>query len=192
MCHLALRRLTWVPELPSYSAAVPDLQVGGPALVSTTSCFIPREQFARREAFPLRENVSYFRNTTLEVAVGPSREFIKAVAPMGRHVSSPRAVTALIDTGAQSTVLKPELVAQLALRPVGVAPISTPSTGSAPLLCNRYHINVYFSEDFVIENVFAVEAPMGGVRYECLIGRDVLRMAVLLYDGRAKPFTLTF
>jgi predicted aspartyl protease len=128
----------------------------------------------------------------LEIAIGPSREFVKAMAPLGRPVASPRPVTAVIDTGAQSTVLKPELVAKLDLRPVGVAPISTPSTSSIPLACDRYHINLYFADDFVVENIFAVEAPMGGVRYDCLIGRDVLRLAILIYDGRANKFTLTF
>jgi predicted aspartyl protease len=128
----------------------------------------------------------------LEVAVGPSREFIKAVTPLGRQIALPRPVTAIIDTGAQSTVLKPELVARLELRPVGAIPISTPSTGSTPLVCDRYHVNLYFAKDFVVENVFAVEAPMGGVHYDCLIGRDVLRSAVLVYDGRANKFTLTF
>jgi len=98
---------------------------------------------------------------------------------------------ALIDTGAHTTVLNPELVKYLNVGPVGTAPICTPST-TTPLLCNRYHINVYFSPDFVVENVFAIEAPMGGVPYQCLIGRDILRLARLLYDGRQNEFTLTF
>jgi len=86
------------------------------------------------------------------------------VAHLGKPVALPRPVTAVIDTGAQSTVLKPE----------------------------HYHVNLYFADDFVVENIFAVEAPMGGVRYDCLIGRDVLRLAVLVYDGRSNKFTLTF
>lgn len=128
---------------------------------------------------------------SIQVAVGPSRELLVAFAPLGVRHSAPQAVTALIDTGAHTTVVNPEVVSRLGLRPVGVAPISTPST-TASLLCDRYHINVYFSDDFVVENVFAIEAPMGGVPYQCLIGRDILRLATLLYRGPLNQFDLTF
>lgn len=114
-----------------------------------------------------------------------------AFRPMGVQLSSPTPVTALIDTGAHTTVLSPELVARLRIQPVGTAPISTPSTTSA-LMCDRYHVNVYFADDFVVENIFAIEAPMGGVPYQCLIGRDILKLATLLYDGPRNQFTLTF
>ena len=97
----------------------------------------------------------------------------------------------MIDTGAYSTVLNPDVISRLAIRPVGVAAIVTPSTTTA-VTCNRYHINVYFSEDFVVENVFAIEAPMGGVPYQCLIGRDILRLATFTYAGRRNEFTIAF
>jgi len=58
-------------------------------------------------------------------------------------------------------------------------------------MCDRYHINVYLSEDVVIENVFVIEAPMGGVPYQCLIGRDILRLSTLLYEGPSNRYTLS-
>jgi len=127
----------------------------------------------------------------LQISVGPSRELINAFTPLGAHVASPHLVSALIDTGAHSTVLNPDVISRLGIKPVGVAAIVTPST-TAALTCNRYHINVYFSEDFVVENVFAIEAPMGGVPYQCLIGRDILRLATLTYAGPRNEFTLEF
>jgi predicted aspartyl protease len=127
----------------------------------------------------------------LQISVGPSRELINALTPLGLRFASPQLVTALIDTGAHSTVLNPDVVSRLGIKPVGVAAIVTPST-TAALICNRYHINVYFSEDFVIENVFAIEAPMGGVPYQCLIGRDILRFGTLTYAGSRNQFTLEF
>ncbi|MEA2336625.1 MAG: hypothetical protein QOE82_632 [Thermoanaerobaculia bacterium] len=33
---------------------------------------------------------------------------------------------------------------------------------------------------------------MGGLPYQCLIGRDILRHASFLYTGEANQFTLTF
>jgi hypothetical protein len=127
----------------------------------------------------------------LQIAVGPSRELIAALSPLGARIASPQEVTALIDTGAHTTVLNPDTIARLDLRPVGSAPIHTPST-TAALMCRRFHINVYFAADHVIENVFAIEAPMGGVPYQCLIGRDILRFATLTYDGPASAFALSF
>lgn len=128
---------------------------------------------------------------SVQIAVGPSRELIVAFAPLGVELSSPHPVAALVDTGAHTTVLSPDLVRRLRLQPVGTAPICTPSTTSA-LMCDRYHVNVYFAEDFVVENIFAIEAPMGGVPYQCLVGRDILRLATLLYNGPRNQFTLTF
>ena len=127
----------------------------------------------------------------LQIAVGPSRELIAAFTPLGKHLSVPQPVTALIDTGAHTTVLSPEIVGRLRISPVGAAPIYTPST-TEPLLCNRYHINVYFPDEFVVENVFTIEAPMGGVPYQCLIGRDILKLGEFTFSGRANKFVLTF
>lgn len=128
---------------------------------------------------------------SIQLAVGPSRELISAFAPTGLQLSSPHSVTALIDTGAHTTVLSPDLVRRLRIQPVGTAPISTPSTTSS-LMCDRYHVNVYFEEEFVVENIFAIEAPMGGVPYQCLIGRDILRLATLHYNGPENRFALSF
>jgi len=86
-----------------------------------------------------------------------------ALSGLSQPIATPYTVEALIDTGAHTTVINPETVRRLAIRPVGVVHINTPST-TDPLLCNRFHINVYFSESFAIENVFAIEAPMGGYR----------------------------
>ncbi len=128
---------------------------------------------------------------SIPIAVGPSRELIAAFAPLGVELSSPHPAIAIVDTGAHTTVLGPELVAKLRIQPVGKAPIVTPSTTSA-LMCHRYHVNIYFGGDFIVENVFAIEAPMGGVPYHCLIGRDILRFATLIYEGRENKFELMF
>ena len=111
--------------------------------------------------------------------------------PLAIHLEQPHSVTAIIDTGAQTSVLNPAVVKQLQLKPVGKTSIVTPST-TIPVECSRYHINVYFPEDYVVENIFAVEAPMGGQPYQCLIGRDVLRLGKLRYDGTSNEFTLEF
>ena len=115
---------------------------------------------------------------------------IDSFTPLGVALAQPAAVTALIDTGAHTSVVNPEVVAHLALKSVGVTSINTPSTVTA-LLCRRFHINIYFPDGFVFENLFIIEAPMGGVPYQVLIGRDVLSRATLPYEGKTNRFTVT-
>ena len=125
----------------------------------------------------------------LQVFIGPSREIIST---FGAGTVAPAVpVSALIDTGAQSTVLNPETVTHLGLRSVGAVSIHTPTT-SEPVMCRQFHINVYFSHEFAVENVLAIEAPFSGRPFQCLIGRDILNRATLLYDGRANHFSLDF
>ncbi len=106
-------------------------------------------------------------------------------------MSSPYTVLACIDTGAQTTVMSPEVVNHLGVQPVGAVPINAPGAGE-PLTCRRFHVNLYFPEDYVVENLFVIEASMTGLPYQCLLGRDVLRLGMFLYVGKANQFTLTF
>jgi predicted aspartyl protease len=103
----------------------------------------------------------------------------------------PISVTALIDTGAQCTVVHPDVLKQLALKPVGLIPIMTP-TASDVASCRQFHVNVHFSPELVVENILAAEAPLIGHAFQCLIGRDVLRNATLVYAGQQNQYTLSF
>ena len=97
----------------------------------------------------------------------------------------------MVDTGAQMTVISPDVVRDLGLKPVGVIPMITPTTAE-PVQCRQFHLNVYLPQEITIENVLAAEAPLIGHAFQCLIGRDVLAKGVLLYAGRQNEFTLTF
>ncbi|MGZ5492916.1 MAG: retropepsin-like aspartic protease [Thermoanaerobaculia bacterium] len=127
----------------------------------------------------------------LQVSIGPSRELINILSPLGTRLAAPHPVTACIDTGAHTTVISPETVRQLGIQPVGTVQIKTPGPPQ-PLICRRFHVNMYFPEDYVVENLFVIEASMSGLPYQCLIGRDVLKLGVLLYAGKTNQFTLTF
>jgi predicted aspartyl protease len=126
----------------------------------------------------------------VQVLIGPSRAFMEAVGATGAAVA-PVSVSAVIDTGAQMTVLSPDVIAALGIKAVGAVPILTPTSAGA-VQCPQFHVNVYFSPDAVIENILAAQAPLIGHGFQCLIGRDVLRTAVLVYIGPENQFTLTF
>ena len=79
----------------------------------------------------------------------------------------------------------------LRLRSVGAVSVHAPTT-IEPVLCRQFHVNVYLSASFAIENVIAIEAPLTGQSFQCLLGRDVLNRGVFTYDGIRSRFSLTF
>jgi hypothetical protein len=88
-------------------------------------------------------------------------------------------------------VITPEAATLLGLRSVGAVSVHTPTTID-PVLCRQFHVNVYLSSGFAIENVIVIEAPLTGQSFQCLIGRDVLSRGVLTYDGIHSRFSLAF
>lgn len=59
-------------------------------------------------------------------------------------------------------------------------------------MCRQYHINIYLSREFVLENIVVVEAALTGQSFQCLIGRDILARGVFTYDGLHHRFSLNF
>jgi hypothetical protein len=104
-------------------------------------------------------------------------------------VPAPIQVVAMIDTGATGSVIRQGLAAQLGLNPVGVTYINTPS--STNVSCYEYLVQILFPNNVLIETT-ALEAPLQGQHIQCLIGRDVLANAVLVYIGYANLFSLSF
>jgi hypothetical protein len=125
----------------------------------------------------------------IQVFIGPSREFIAAFG--AQSIASPVSVSALIDTGAASTVITPETARLLQLRTVGIIRVHTPTTVE-PVLCRQFYVNVNFTNAFAIQDVLAIEAPLTAQPIQCLIGRDVLSRGVLTYSGVDNLFRLTF
>ena len=107
----------------------------------------------------------------------------------GEQVPAPVTVTAMIDTGATSTVIQQDIADQLGLNPVGVTPINTPS--STGVNCYRYLVRLFFQNNVNVEAV-AIGAPLEGQHIQCLIGRDVLALGVFVYVGYTNTFTLSF
>lgn len=103
--------------------------------------------------------------------------------------------TGLIDTGASSTVMDPEIVKRLGLVATGTTPIITPSTGSTPVQCNQYDICLAFTNPKVhIQSLTmpAIEAELAFQGFHVLIGRDVLEKCILTYNGPQGIFSLEF
>jgi len=123
----------------------------------------------------------------VRIAVGSALEAV--LSKKGTKVPVPVPALAMIDTGATGTVLRPDLIRRLGLKPVGVTFIHTPS--STNIRCLQYLTRLVFPSNVVVETV-AIEAPLQGQHIECLVGRDVLRHGVFIYNGYMQDFTLSF
>ncbi|MBI4979003.1 MAG: hypothetical protein HZC28_16105 [Spirochaetes bacterium] len=122
------------------------------------------------------------------VVLSPAPFLMSRLKSDGREVYSDH-VTAMIDTGASHSVMASQLPFISQLTPAGTTDVATPT--SLTVTCYEYRVLVTFPSDVEIEsNIIAVPYLTGGV--QCLIGRDILRHAVLVYNGTEKLITMSF
>lgn len=125
----------------------------------------------------------------VEIRIGMTSAEEAAAHVLGDPVPVPLTVAALIDTGASHTVLRKDLATQLGLQPLGPFPFLTASSPSAHY--TQYAARLYFPHN-VEKEVLAVEMSLQGQHVQCLIGRDILADAVLVYLGESNLFSLSF
>jgi hypothetical protein len=112
----------------------------------------------------------------------------QALTTQGNSVPTAVPGTAMIDTGASMTVVQQGLLGPLGLHPVSSAAVNTPT--SQGVACPLYAVQLALPNGFIEVNV--LEAPLQGQNIQALIGRDVLRHGVLIYEGHSGHFTLAF
>ena len=114
------------------------------------------------------------------------------LAYLEQPIPAPIDAIAFIDTGATKTIIQEGIAERLGLTPTGVTSISTPI--SANHECYQYQIRLLFPQG-IAADVLAVEVPWP-TRHEryvqCLIGRDILKHSLLIYNGFTNTFTLIF
>ena len=113
------------------------------------------------------------------VGRAPSRDARKPVAPV--------TVTAMLDTGSSTTVLKDTLIEALGLEPVGRVLVST---AGHQVDCFEFAVRIVLQKG-VEFNIRALALPMRGQSIECLIGRDILAKSVLIWLGLQNQFTIS-
>ena len=131
--------------------------------------------------------------------VGVSEARRAALIAAGQPVPNPERITALIDTGASGTCVDPSVLQALALTPTGMATVNTPSTGSQPHITEQYDVLLVVPgatathQPLVRPNLAVISAkllaPQG---FHALIGRDVLSMCLLEYNGATNMFSLAY
>ncbi|HPD19109.1 MAG TPA: hypothetical protein PLF61_05555 [Candidatus Goldiibacteriota bacterium] len=125
----------------------------------------------------------------VEVLIMPSRKLIEVLQNRNQQISQPVRVLAMIDTGATSSVVNSKIIQDLGLNPIGTVKINTPS--STGLTCYQYQAGIVFPNNIVVETDELIEVPLQEQNIQCLIGRDVLKFGVLIYNGYTQTITFS-
>ena len=125
----------------------------------------------------------------VEVRLAVGRALEAVLQKQGQEVPTALTVRGMIDTGATETVIAQDIPGQLGLKPVGIATITTAS--STNVKCYEYLLRIILPNGVTGEAV-AIALPLRGRHIYCLLGRDMLRHAVLIYNGYMETFTLSF
>ena len=122
------------------------------------------------------------------VVITPSFGTIEALKLEKKDVPHIK-VQALFDTGAQTTAISEKVVSFLNLIPRGSAKVYTSQSSK---IVNKYDIALEFDSNMYLNTMRVFKADLQDHSIDCLIGRDILRFGVFIYDGPKKSFRLTF
>jgi len=135
------------------------------------------------------------------VEVSFARATIAKLRRAGRPVLPPLELDALIDTGADTSLIEHGLLTQFVREGMelsAVVPVNAPGLGGfswhpqfvAGLRVK--HPTGPRSLDLVLPATELVERPFGPTGFQVLIGRDILAQCRFVYDGLAGTFSITY
>ena len=124
----------------------------------------------------------------VRIELGTTAEtFLRAA---GRSVPPPVATTALIDIGASHTVVHPMILDRFGGPYSARGWVSVP--GQPEVILNHYDVRVILGDHRPAFEVQAVKLAPATHTVAVLIGRDLLKQGVLLYDGQNETFSFWF
>jgi predicted aspartyl protease len=130
------------------------------------------------------------RGPIVQVSITTEENIAKSLAQQGKILPPPKAGWALIDTGASVTCVDDQAAKDLGLPVIDVVPMC--SASHAQTLQNVYPIQITIPGlGFNLQAPRAVGAALDAQGLILLIGRDVLQMCTLFYNGPAGQVTLS-
>jgi hypothetical protein len=135
---------------------------------------------------------------TVDVRIGWSASGVHQLRMALKPIPAPVSTSALLDTGAEITCIDLSLVQALGLPFGGVMLLNAPALGATSGTMYRdisltvTHPSGHPLDDLNVPNVTVLEANLGVLGYQVLIGRDVLARCRLLYNGPRNRFRLAY
>ncbi len=135
----------------------------------------------------------------VNAAISVSKVRSDALQLEKRPIPPPVNVRALIDTGASGSCIDPSIRTQLGLTPTGTTKAHSPGTKKdAPHDVDQFDVGIFIpgltatSRAFYIPTVQVMEFDLDHQGFQVILGRDILTSCVLIYEGQAGLFTLTY
>jgi predicted aspartyl protease len=125
----------------------------------------------------------------IELWVGVPQALHEYLVSKNTQVPPPIKVNALIDTGAGGTCFRRGVLAPLGLQPVGTVPVCTAGQITQ---ASQYSVRLGIMPVRYFKETTVLEIAMEGQNIDCLIGRDTLSGAILIYQGSENTFTLSY
>jgi hypothetical protein len=131
----------------------------------------------------------------VDVFVALSTPRVDMLKAAGMGYPPPERAKAMVDSGASISSISPRIAKCLSLVPTGITPVHSATTGGAAQNCNLYDVCLAFAQPAI--KVLHVNTPVIEVQLftpgvEVLLGRDMLRQCLCIYDGPRATFTVAF
>jgi hypothetical protein len=105
-------------------------------------------------------------------------------------------INVLVDTGASGTCIDPSHLSRLGISPSGLIKVHTPTTAGNPIECKQFDVDIGVLLDngnfHFVDTLPVLESELACQGIDGLLGRDVLSQGILIYNGAAKSYTLSF
>ena len=132
----------------------------------------------------------------VQIHIGVSTPRAEALRKAGKPIPPSIPVMGLVDTGASCTAIDAGILSQLAIPSSGTSPTHTPSTlAGVPHVANLFDVSVTLMHSQIGKRFHALpvlESHLAHQGFHVLIGRDILSNCLLVYDGVAQSFCLSF
>lgn len=131
----------------------------------------------------------------INIGISVSHQYSKALLAAGSEVPQPIVIRALIDTGASCTCIDPHVIKLLNILPTGTASVHTPSTEGVEKQFLQYDVSIFIQHPTLTRRfgqIAAVETILLPQGIHALIGRDILKDCLLVYDGQSETCTISF
>jgi hypothetical protein len=131
----------------------------------------------------------------IDVQIGVPPAQMLALQQAGKTPPNELQLHALVDPGSSHTCIDLQCVTALGLVSVGQVPLFIPAPQAASQQYNQYHVRLWLIHpqmNYYMSKVDVVAADLYAQGVEMLLGRDVLKHCLLVYDGPSDTFSFGF